>query len=621
MEPATSPSDATVLSSAMALFEKGDYGDVLTLASGTTDPALMLLAARSYIATEKYDIAETLLRSLIKIMPNSSYLHGYLGDVLTKKGKEGTITEYAEALRLDPDNKAAVRSYAEALIAENDLRGAIPAFRSVVREDKNPEDVIKLEDIFIKIGEPKEAVNLHIQYFGADSITLTYVEALLTAKQYQDCLDAAHRGWTTTSDPAYLRICLEALAYLNPTAAEKAYREALDGFEEDKTADTNIKTIQFSYILLEKLLGNYDVAKRELAKLLETETDAIYHLVEADLEHLTGNGDAANSIYRTLITKEFGKDSLDVETAELIIDRFIAFLSEVRSKEEVAGIVSVTLSPYPKAICLAKIGEAYEAAESKSQAKDWFYRAYRADYINGGISYAGYLKRTGEKREAETILRYIFTNTHNINELEKAADSVLNGKAELYKFDRSRELVQRKLATVADTLSSKGREMLAALYLYSAVDAMENRAYENCKWFCLAGIDVLPCYPEKIHTEDFNDLLIRAKGRSLSERPILIEKTAAVVAEDSYEDANAPSSEEVDEDILPNLDEREKMIVGFLREHGEATEMDLRAILDTRRVPGIINALIEKLNDLGTPLIEKRGSGDRGEVYGYVSRS
>ena len=72
MEMTNPASSATALSSALALFEKGEYNEVLTLASGTTDPALMLLAARSYLATGKLDIAETLLRSLLGIMPNSS---------------------------------------------------------------------------------------------------------------------------------------------------------------------------------------------------------------------------------------------------------------------------------------------------------------------------------------------------------------------------------------------------------------------------------------------------------------------------------------------------------------------------------------------------------------------
>ena len=69
---------------------------------------------------------------------------------------------------------------------------------------------------------------------------------------------------------------------------------------------------------------------------------------------------------------------------------------------------------------------------------------------------------------------------------------------------------------------------------------------------------------------------------------------------------------------MPNLDEREKKIISFIREHREATEMDLRALLDTRRAAGIVNALIEKTADLGITVIEKRGTGERGEIYGYV---
>ena len=75
-----------------------------------------------------------------------------------------------------------------------------------------------------------------------------------------------------------------------------------------------------------------------------------------------------------------------------------------------------------------------------------------------------------------------------------------------------------------------------------------------------------------------------------------------------------------EDDLLPNLDERERKILSFLREHKEATEMDLRSILDTHRITGIVNSLIEKTTEFGVTLIEKRGVGDRGEVYGYVGR-
>ena len=174
--------------------------------------------------------------------------------------------------------------------------------------------------------------------------------------------------------------------------------------------------------------------------------------------------------------------------------------------------------------------------------------------------------------------------------------------------------MQKSLAGVSERLTSKGREMLAAVYLYSAVDALECGNYEDCKWFCLSGIDVLPCYPETISIQDFSDILARVKGRAISERPILMEKAA----EASVETEAAPQSGE--EEILPNLDDREKKLLAFLREHREATEMDLRSVLDTRRVAGIVNGLLAKTAEFGVTLIEKRGVGERGEIYGYVGR-
>lgn len=625
MDPTNPPSAATALSSAMALFDKGEYDAVLSLASGTTDPALMLLAARSYLATGKLDIAETLLRSLLGIMQNSSYLHSYLGDVLTEKegkGSAAAVAEYAAALSLDPDNKAAVRSYADSLIAKEDLRGAIPALCAVVRAENKPEDVKRLEELFLKVGKPDETIAYHLRFFGAETVNLPYVEALFAAKEYQKCLEAAHKGWDAEGNTAYLRIYLEALSAADKNAAGKAYREALDSFEEEGVSDDNVTSIRFSYILLEKLLGDSRTVQYELEKLLTDDADAVFHLVAAEIETEAGNTDAASGIYRKLLEKVLSAESPDWDLTDLVIDRFTSFLGKTRNPEEVAGIISVTLSPYPKAPALAKIGEAYEAAGYHSQAKDWYYRAYRADIVRGGIAYAGYLKRADEIREADTILRYIFTNTKSTAELEAVSDAVLSGPSELYKLQRSRELVQKKLSAASDELSAAGREMLASLYLYSALDALESRSFEDCKWFCLAGIDVLPCYPDKIHIRDFTDILTRAKGRALSERPILMEKAAAQAegaeAEEPAEAAASAASPEADETLLPNLDEREKKILSFLREHREATEMDLRAVLDTRRAAGLVNALIEKTAALGVSVIEKRGVGDRGEIYGYV---
>ena len=605
--------DPAALSAALELFNAGKYDEVISFSSGTADPALMLLSARSYAACGKYDIAESLLRSLVRIMPGSSYVHSYLGDVLLACGKEEAESAYARAISLDAENIPAVRQYADLVISRGDLRGAIPALRTLVRHSGAEEDVRKLMRTLTSVGEAEEAAAIHRRNFGEDTCSVEYIEALMAVGEYQKALNLALRGWTETKDTAYLRLDLEALSAIDKDAAEKAYRSALDSFEEADIADDNVSAIRFSFVLLEKYRENYDAAEFELSQLLGPDADAVYYLLSAELAAKKEDGERASAIYRSLIESLMAKDT-DWETAELVIDRYTAFLSAVRSKEEVAGVISVVLSVYPQAVCLAKIGEAYENAGASLQAKDWFYRAYRADYLRGGLAYAGYLKRSGACREADTVIRYIVTNAASVSDLEYAADVILNGDSALYQLEKSRGLVQKSLAGVSERLTSKGREMLAAVYLYSAVDALECGNYEDCKWFCLSGIDVLPCYPETISIQDFSDILARVKGRAISERPILMEKAA----EASGETEEIPQSGE--EEILPNLDDREKKLLAFLREHREATEMDLRSVLDTRRVAGIINGLLAKTAEFGVTLIEKRGVGERGEVYGYVGR-
>ena len=605
--------DPAALSAALELFNAGKYDEVISFSSGTADPALMLLSARSYAACGKYDIAESLLRSLVRIMPGSSYVHSYLGDVLLACGKEEAESAYARAISLDAENIPAVRQYADLVISRGDLRGAIPALRTLVRHSGAEEDVRKLMRTLTSVGEAEEAAAIHRRNFGEDTCSVEYIEALMAVGEYQKALNLALRGWTETKDTAYLRLDLEALSAIDKDAAEKAYRSALDSFEEADIADDNVSAIRFSFVLLEKYRENYDAAEFELSQLLGPDADAVYYLLSAEIAAKKEDGERASAIYRSLIESLMAKDT-DWETSELVIDRYTAFLSAVRSKEEVAGVISVVLSVYPQAVCLAKIGEAYENAGASLQAKDWFYRAYRADYLRGGLAYAGYLKRSGACREADTVIRYIVTNAASVSDLEYAADVILNGDSALYQLEKSRGLVQKSLAGVSERLTSKGREMLAAVYLYSAVDALECGNYEDCKWFCLSGIDVLPCYPETISIQDFSDILARVKGRAISERPILMEKAA----EASVETEAAPQAGE--EELLPNLDDREKKLLAFLREHREATEMDLRSVLDTRRVAGIVNGLLAKTAEFGVTLIEKRGVGERGEVYGYVGR-
>jgi hypothetical protein len=66
------------------------------------------------------------------------------------------------------------------------------------------------------------------------------------------------------------------------------------------------------------------------------------------------------------------------------------------------------------------------------------------------------------------------------------------------------------------------------------------------------------------------------------------------------------------------LSEQEQKIVEFLRSHRKASEIELRKLLGTRRVVGIVNQLIQKAALQGVSIIEKKGVGEDGEVYEYT---
>jgi predicted HTH transcriptional regulator len=77
-----------------------------------------------------------------------------------------------------------------------------------------------------------------------------------------------------------------------------------------------------------------------------------------------------------------------------------------------------------------------------------------------------------------------------------------------------------------------------------------------------------------------------------------------------------PAARQIQQDL--DLDEQEQKIVEFLRSHKKATETELRKALNTRRVVGIINRLIQKAAARNVTIIDKKGVGDDGEVYEYA---
>ena len=155
-----------------------------------------------------------------------------------------------------------------------------------------------------------------------------------------------------------------------------------------------------------------------------------------------------------------------------------------------------------------------------------------------------------------------------------------------------------------------GWNCLLLLFFISATNAEEEMDYAGCKYFCLCGMDVMPAHARSIRLDDYLHLIRTCKERSVADRPIM----------------NAPQTKKRPVAVPPvtiiadqlGLSEQEQKIVEFLRSHRKASEMDLRKLLGTRRVVGVVNQLIQKASSMGLSLIEKKGVGEDGEVYEYT---
>jgi hypothetical protein len=207
-------------------------------------------------------------------------------------------------------------------------------------------------------------------------------------------------------------------------------------------------------------------------------------------------------------------------------------------------------------------------------------------------------------------LLYILSNVKKNADVGRVAAVILDKKGRMYRLKRLMEQLIKKLEERRETLNSEGLELLAIAFFITATNAQEEMDYAGCKYYCLCGVDVMPAHSRAIRLEDYLQLIRACKERSIADRPIM----------------NAPQTKKrivtvplvkIITDQL-GLSAQEQKIVEFLRSHRKASEMDLRKLLGTRRVVGMVNQLVQKAALQGLSIIEKKGVGEDGEVYEYT---
>ncbi|MDD4253757.1 MAG: tetratricopeptide repeat protein [Methanofollis sp.] len=591
---------------AFALYEAGKYRESIDLCTcllkGSDDSSLAILLATNLFALGEYNEAEAHLRDLLRKMPESSYLHSFLGRVLSARGDGRAVAAYARAVQLDPANEEALRAYAAYFSGKRDQMSAVPILSALARVSGKKEDARALIRALIECGRGEEALSAYQELLGGTDADAEYIDALMVAGRHRDAAAASVETFRRTGDSAFLRQYLAALSAFDRLAALKIFPRYL--------GDTSDNDLLFDYVLLLKSEGRCREALEACERLLARSPHPIYQLVACELIAATGQTELARECYEALIRGGVaGMD--DPETLEMSVAAYEQFLRKAYSPETVPACYLETVSRDPNVVSLTRTGIFYASFGDMEAARDWLYRAYRLDFLNGGIEYARFLARQGETRECEKILIHILTNTRRTADLVKVAEAVIGGDEGGAGRRRLLDALVRRFSTETGHLGPEGTEIFARVCLCAARVALDTGDYVRCKEYCLHGLDL-----SRTCTDAFFDVVRRCKEATVAELPVFPfdgegEGARAARADRSKNDVEEPDL---------GLDERETALVAFLRQHRETNEEELRKVLGTRRVSGVVNRLIKKVNDAGLPLIEKQGQGEHGEIYVYCGK-
>jgi hypothetical protein len=330
-------------------------------------------------------------------------------------------------------------------------------------------------------------------------------------------------------------------------------------------------------------------------------------LAECDLLAALGEQKSALEAYEHLIRDEL-RTKNDMATLDLIVSRYSRYLMAHLPASEVTRRFLSAVSQDVNVVSLLATAHLYDDFGNAVEARSWYYRAYRADFMTGGIDYAKFLLKHGEDRECEKVMLYLLSNVKKNADICRVASIIVNENGKMRTFKRLLDKLIQRMTDRRNSLSTEGHELLAAAYSAAATNALDEMDYQACKYFCLCGLDVMPGHARTIKPENFLNLIRACKERSVTDLPII---NAPHIKKQVAPEPPAPADQ-------LNLSEPEQKIVEFLRVHRKASEMDLRTLLGTRRVVGIVNKLIKKASAQGLVIIGKKGVGEGGEIYEYL---
>ncbi len=589
---------------ASSLFQEGRYLESYYICNELLGirgcPTLEVLAGANLLYLGRYDEALSYFRDLAVRQPDSSQVRLYLGKILEKQGSEEAIAEYASAVVSDPFNQEAIRAYTLYLERIGDYRGVIALSRKLTPEQMRDEDILRLSNAYLLTGDTEMAVSLYERVRVTPDDILQYLKTLIAADRMVNAINEGLHAYERTHNPEYIQIVCSALF---PVDTERALR-----LLKEYSALHPVSGIFRLCCNFSMSLGMPEKARKSAEKLIAISEDTDDIIIYSEILVQVHEIKKAEEILRKRVLTEINQQK-EGSSGVRILEHYIRLLWSLYLPDETLEKLDEIIKPATNLTCALTLANLYQEKKMQNEAKDWYYKAYRADTLEGGLCYAMYLVHTVNRREGEKILIHILQKVKRTGELVKIAKVCRDIGESLSGMDRLISLLIEKFEEKKNLLTTEGRELIAFIYSTAAQNAMGLRNFPLAKRFSLLALDSLPFDVKEPSAPDLLALILSAKEESAID--------SLVIYDQVRKGAKGRDIVPLIREILL-LEPIEREAVMFLRAHRSASELDLRKRLGTRRVAGIINRIIEKASGQNLRLIEKKGMGIHGEVYEYI---
>ncbi len=415
-----------------------------------------------------------------------------------------------------------------------------------------------------------------------------YIDALSAAGEYSKAGGLAIEEYERSGGSKFLARYLRLLTRYDPSMAMEKYRTCVGDCSEEE--------ILSDFLSLLMMNERYEEARQVCKKIITVQDHPGIRLEQCRILAALGEKDKALDCFRNVIGNAFGSTGTD-EFLKSALSSFREFLMVHYQKKETISNFLFVISSNVNPVCLIEAGRLYEQVGDITESRAWYYRAYRSDYLSGGLEYAEFLARNREWRECEKVMLYILSNVKKTQDIVRVAGVTSGSSGMIHQNRRLLARLIERLCERQEDLPANGFEFLAVSYLVAGTNALGEGHYMMCKRYCLKGLDILPAYSSCINTRDFIAVLDRCKQRAIVDPSIMNGVSAGNVRIESRE----PSP------VLTGLDPGEEKVMEFIKIHRCVTEADLRRLLGTRRVAGIVNRLMAKVFVTGVKNYYKEG--------------